>query len=131
MSMKAVSPALLERLRDLSLVELDTLLGSLPEDAAKEMLLAFVADLEEALLEARAVLRRGHAQVGAGADPLGYVDLGPERRSEGGDERVAAASEVLGDRAAARRELARLEEMVRGVLPRLLEADRRFVALGG
>jgi hypothetical protein len=24
-----------------------------------------------------------------------------------------------------------LEEMVRGVLPRLLEADRRFVALGG
>ena len=111
---------LLERLRELALVDLDALVAG--EDAS--LLGAYIADLEDALGQARAAIRDAHRELGAGPDPLGLLDLGPERRARTeGDpgSRLAA-------RAAARRELALLEELVRGVLPRLLEADRRWVA---
>jgi len=42
---------------------------------------------------------------------------------------VTDAGARLARRAASRRELARLEELVRGVLPKLLEADRRLAGL--
>lgn len=128
--MPRVTPILLERLRDLALVDLDALLGPAPPEEARDLLRAYVADLEDAVLQARDALRAGHAELGAGVDPLGYLELGPERRSQAGEAGVADASARLAERAAKRRALARLDEMVRGVLPRLLEADRRFVALG-
>ncbi len=127
--MAAVSPRLVERLRDLGLVELDTLLGELEDADARDVLLAYLSDLEDALLQARAALREGHAALLAGVDPLGYLELGPERRASAGDAGVIESSMKLAQRAAAARDLARLEEVVRGVLPRLLEADRRYVAM--
>jgi hypothetical protein len=120
---------LIARLRDLALVELDTLVGRLDDPSATELIGAYVADLEEALAMARTVIRETHAAIGAGPDPLGLVDRTPEIRARGGDGAVEESIERLGDRAAARRELALLEELVRGVLPRLLEADRRLTAL--
>lgn len=128
--MRPVSPRLVERLRDLALVELDTLLGGLAEEDAHDVLLAYLSDLEDAIVEARRALRDGHAAVGAGGDPLGYLEQGPERRASAGDAGVIEAAMKLSQRAAARRDLARLEEVVRAVLPRLLEADRRYVTLG-
>lgn len=127
--MRAVTPRLVERLRDLALVEIETLLAGLHGDELRSVLTVYLADLEDALVEARAVLRDGHAELGAG-DPLAYLDHGPERRASAGDDGVIEASVRLARRAAARRDLARLDEVVRGVLPRLLEADRRYVALG-
>jgi hypothetical protein len=128
--LRPVSPRLVERLRDLALVEIDTLLARLPEDEARDVLIAYLADLEDALLAARTAIREGHAALGAGGDPLGVLEHGPERRASAGDAAVIDASMKLAQRAAFRRELARLEEVVRAVLPRLLEADRRYVALG-
>jgi hypothetical protein len=119
-----VRPELLERLRELALVDLDTLLGRLPEGEMVAVLAAYVADLEDALGVARAVIRDVHRELGAGPDPLALLDLGSERRSRGESD----AGVRLAGRATARRELARLEELVQGVLPRLLEADRRYAA---
>jgi hypothetical protein len=113
---------------DLALVEVDVLVARLPADEARAVLQAFVADLEAALAEARALLREGNRALAAGADPLALLDLPSERRAGVGDAAVADAAERLGRRAATRRELARVEELMRPVLARLVEADRR---LGG
>jgi hypothetical protein len=121
-----VKPQLLERLRELALVDLDTLLGRLPDDQMVAVLAAYVADLEDALGAARATIRDAHRDLGAGPDPLALLDLGPERRARAAESDAGAR---LAGRAAARRELARLEELVVGVLPRLLEADRRYAAV--
>ncbi len=127
--MTPATEELIARLRDLALVELDTLVGRLDDATATELIGAYVADLEEALALARAVIRETHAAIGAGPDPLGLVDRTPELRARGGDAPIQESLDRLADRAAARRELAQLEELVRGVLPRLLEADRRLTAL--
>jgi hypothetical protein len=111
---------LLERLRELALVDLDALCAGEPAS----VLAAYIADLEDALGQARAAIRDAHRELGAGADPLGLLDLGPERRVRADGDPGAR----LAARAAARRELALLEELVLGVLPRLVEADRRWVA---
>lgn len=125
--MNARAPAgLLERLGDLALVEIDMLLGGVAASDTRPLVAAFVADLEAALGEARAILREWHRELGGGADPLALLDVPAERR--GGDG-VSDASSRLAARASARRELARLEEAVRQVLPRLAEADRRLQAL--
>lgn len=126
----SILPQLLERLRELALVELDTLLARLPEDDVPPLLAAYVADLEDALAVARGAIRDLQKELGAGPDPLGLVDLGSGTRSRGGEAAMLEASAKLGQRAAVRRELARLEELMQGVLPRLLEADRRLVAIG-
>lgn len=120
---------LLERLAELALVELDTLIATMPDDVATGVVAAYVADLEDALAEARSVLREAQRAHTAGTDPLALLDLGAERRVRGGESVVTDAALRLGQRAAERRDLARLEEAVRGVLPRLVEADRRLVAL--
>jgi hypothetical protein len=124
-------PALLERLRELALVEIDTLLRRLPDDAVLDVLGAHVADLEDALAEARTTIREAHRALGLGVDPLGLVDVGAERRSRAGEAMVTESVARLAQRAAERRELAALEEAMLGVLPRLLDADRRYVAMGG
>ncbi len=129
--MKPVNPTLLDRLRELALVQVDTLVGALEPPASVEVLGAYVADLEDALVQARALIREVHADLAAGADPLNLLDQGPQRRMQGGDELIAAVAAKIRARAANRRDLARLEDLVRGVLPRLLEADRRFIAVGG
>jgi hypothetical protein len=125
----AARPELLERLAELSLVEIDTLIGRLPDDVAASVIAAYVADLEDALGEARTVLREAQREHTAGTDPLALLDVGAERRARGGEPAFADAAARLGQRATERRDLARLEEAVRGVLPRLLEADRRLMAI--
>ena len=114
-----------ERLMDLALVEIDVLTARLSPDEAKEVLAAFIADVEAALAEARAFLREGQKSFG-GADPLAFLDLPSDRRAGVGDAAVAEAASKLGQRAATRRELARVEELMRPVLARLIEADRRI-----
>jgi hypothetical protein len=126
-----VSPELLERLRELSLVDPDVLVGRLRTDDALAVMGAYVGDLEDALAEARATLREAQRSMSAATDPLALLDLGSERRTRAGDEAFADAAARVARRAADRRELARLEEAVRGVMGRLLEADRRWVAMGG
>lgn len=123
--MKPVSPALLERLHELSLVDVDALAPG--GDIA--LIAAHVADLEDALGQARRILREEHAEIGAGADPLLLVEQSPERRVAGGETALRDAEAKLVARAAARRDMARLEEMVVKVLPRLLLADRRLVSV--
>ena len=127
--MKVATPELLARLADLALVEVDTLIAGLDAVAAADVLAAFVADVEDALGQARDVLRDVNAALGTGADPLGLLDRGVDLRAQGGETALAEALARLGERAAARRDLARLEERVRGVLPRLLQADRRLTAM--
>jgi hypothetical protein len=122
--------ALLERLRDLSLVEVDTLIGRNQGRDAHELVATYVADLEDALTQARAAIREAHGTLAAGQDPLQLLDRPPDLRARGGEEAVRDSSSRIAGRAAARRELAQLEELVRAVLPRLLEADRRLTALG-
>jgi hypothetical protein len=63
-----------ERLMDLALVEIDVLTARLPPEEAKEVLGAFIADVEAALAEARAFLREGQKAFAA-ADPLALLDL--------------------------------------------------------
>ena len=122
---------LIDRLHELALVEIDTLVRGLPDETARAVVDAYVADLEDALGEARAAIREAHRLLAAGADPLALLDLGAERRVRAGEAAVADSASRLAQRAADRRTLARLEEAVQGVLPRLLEADRRLMALGG
>jgi hypothetical protein len=123
--MKPVSPALLERLHELSLVDVDALAPG--GDAG--LIAAHVADLEEALAQARRVLRDADGELGAGPDPLLLVEQSPERRVAAGESALLEAESKLVGRAAARRDMARLEEMVVKVLPRLLLADRRLVSV--
>jgi hypothetical protein len=126
--MKRVPQTLLERLHELSLLDVDAV-ASTADPHAAELIGAYVADLEEALGEARRALRDAHAELGAGPDPLLVVEQPPERRVAAAEQGVRDAADKLGARAAGRREIARLEELVVRVLPRLLEADRRLVAL--
>jgi len=123
--MKPVSPPLLERLHELSLVDVD----ALAPGGEVALVAAHVADLEDALGQARRVLREAHAEIGAGPDPLLLVEQSPERRAAGGEAALREAKAKLVGRAAARRDMARLEELVVKVLPRLLLADRRLVSV--
>src|SRR5687768_17491328 len=66
--------AVVERLQDLALVDVDVLTTKLDRDAARELLAAYVSDLEEALGEARTLLREGHRELAAGTDPLALLD---------------------------------------------------------
>lgn len=119
---------LLVRLRDLGLVDIDVLVGEVTGPPAAELVAAFVADLEDALGQARIAMREAHASLGAGPDPLGLLDRTPDLRARGGEAALGDLTARLRDRAAARRRLAQLEEAVRSVLPRLLEADRRLTS---
>jgi hypothetical protein len=114
---------LLTRLRDLGLVDLDALLAG-TEDS-RGLLVAYRDDLVDALRVAR---ERGKelAKHLAG-DPLALLDGAPAVRArDGGREVAAKAARQLERRAAACRTMARIDDLVARVYPRLFEADRRI-----
>jgi hypothetical protein len=81
---------------DLALVEIDVLTARLSAEEAREVLGAFIADVEAALAEARAFLREGQKGLAAGVDPLAFLDLPSERRAGIGDAAVDEARRAPG-----------------------------------
>lgn len=120
--------ALHTRLRDLALVDLDALLTGASGEHYRRLLVAHAEDLEDALRTARA--RAVALQRIVAGDPLQLVDAGfATRARDGGRDAAERDAARLHARAAAARALARLDELAAGLLPRLLEADRRRASL--
>lgn len=117
--------ALLTRLRDLALVDLDALVTGLDDAAAAAMTAAHADDIADALAAARRRIAELRAPLAA-ADPLGLLDL-PATTKRRGDSRDAAAraADQLAARAAAARLLARLDDLVAPLVPRYFAAERR------
>jgi hypothetical protein len=117
---------LVARLRDLTLVDLDVLLGGATPEQVAALLDAHAEDLADALRAARARMHALLREVAAGPDPFGLLDADARQRTR---ENARAAGERsarrLRVRAQACRALARLDELAAHILPRLLEADRR------
>lgn len=119
---------MLERLRDLALVDVDALLAGTSGDARNALLAAHVADLEDALAKAGAAMDEMMASLARGAEPLGWIEWPPERRAgDDGEQAARRSAETLGQRGIVCRELAVLAEMSAAVMPRLVAADRRRV----
>jgi hypothetical protein len=112
---------LLGRLRQLSLIELDSLLACTSGAQRDELLAAVAADLSDALGQARRRMGELTAEVAAGPDPLAALDA-PAARLSGAQAQALTARLI--ERAAARRDLARLEEAAALLLPRLFEVER-------
>jgi hypothetical protein len=121
---------LLTRLRDLSLVDLDTLLeGASGADYAR-LLTSHAEDLEDALRQARTRTQELVKTI-AGPDPLLVVDAPTSTRARDGSREAGERMESrLAARAHACRALARVDDLVGKLAPRLLEADRRRAGLG-
>jgi hypothetical protein len=116
--------ALSMRLRDLALVQLDALAAGLEGPARAALMIAFADDVADALRVARARIAALRGQLAG--DPLGVLDLTPRQRaSEAGMASVPRNRDRLLAQATAARGLARLEELVAALLPRLFEADRQ------
>jgi len=117
--------ALLTRLRDLALVDLDALLTGADGEHYAALLSTYAGDLEDALRQARARMGELLRAVG-GADPLALVDAAPQVRArDGGREAADRVVQRLGARATACRALARIDDLAEKLVPRLFEADRR------
>jgi hypothetical protein len=121
--------ALLTRLRDLALVDLDALLTGAGGEQYARLLVTHAEDLEDALREAR---RRGvELQRLVAGDPLTLLDgTYAARARDGGRDAAERSSKKLAVRAQAARALARLDDLTSNLFPRLLEADRRRASLG-
>ncbi len=118
--------ALLARLRQLSLVDVDALLVGAPAARYPELCAAYADDLRDALAVTRERMKQLAERAARGPDPLGLLDLPPELRArEGAPAAAARAAAELHARAEARRALARLEDAAAMLLARLVEADRR------
>jgi hypothetical protein len=118
--------ALLTRLRDLALVDVDSLLAGAGDSQYRRLLTTFAADLQHALDAARARMAELLALVGAGPDPLAVVDLPAQRRAgDAGQEAGVRATTRLAERAIACRALAIFDDLTGQLLPKLLELDRR------
>ena len=117
--------ALLMRLRDLSLVDLDALLAGARGDEYADLVATYALDLEDALRAARA--RAGDLmRVIGGADPLALLDAPPTSRArDGGREAAEKTARRLTARAAAARALGRVDDLTAALYPKLIEADRR------
>jgi hypothetical protein len=114
--------ALSTRLRDLALVEIDTLIQG---DRAQELVAAFADDVADALREARTRIAALRAQLG-GADPLAVLDVATQQRaSDAGAAGVDRIRGRLAAQAEAARALARLADLAAGLIAKLFEADRR------
>jgi hypothetical protein len=114
--------ALSTRLRDLALVEIDTLVQG---DRAQELVAAFADDVADALREARIRIAALRAQLG-GADPLAVLDAATHQRaSDAGAAGVDRIRGRLAAQAEAARALARLGDLAAGLIAKLFEADRR------
>lgn len=117
-----VDEALSTRLRDLALVEIDTLIQG---DRAQELVAAFADDVADALREARTRIAALRAQLG-GADPLAVLDAATHQRaSDAGAAGVDRIRGRLAAQAEAARALARLADLAAGLIAKLFEADRR------
>ena len=117
-----VDEALSTRLRDLALVEIDTLIQG---DRAQELVAAFADDVADALREARTRIAALRAQLG-GADPLAVLDAATHQRaSDAGAAGVDRIRGRLATQAEAARALARLADLAAGLIAKLFEADRR------
>ncbi|HTE55344.1 MAG TPA: hypothetical protein VK698_31035 [Kofleriaceae bacterium] len=117
---------LLGRLRQLSLVELESLLAGASGAGHAELLAAYADDLLDALAQARRRMNELGREVTVGPDPLAVLEASPALRARGavaeGPGRLATR---LAERAAACRDLARLDEAAALLLPRLFEIERR------
>lgn len=117
-----VDEALSTRLRDLALVEIDTLIQG---DRAPELVAAFADDVADALREARTRIAALRAQLG-GPDPLAVLDAATHQRaSDAGAAGVDRIRRRIAAQAEAARALARLADLAAGLLAKLFEADRR------
>jgi uncharacterized protein (DUF433 family) len=122
---------LLARLRDLSLVDIDTLLAGTSGEQYAELLTAYGEDLQDALRCARQRMSELLREVSGGPDPMAIAEMTPAVRArDGGREVAQRVAGRLEGRAAACRALARLDDLTAQLLPRLLEADRRRASLG-
>lgn len=122
--------ALLTRLRDLSLVDLDALLAGASGERYAELLQSHANQLCDALLAARERARVLLGIAAQGPDPLILLDAPFETRArDGGREAAERVAQRLAARAEACRALARIDDLVTHLFPRLLEADRRRASL--
>lgn len=115
--------ALCTRLRDLALVDLDSLVAG--SRAPQELIGAYADDVADALREARTRISAMRA-VQAGPDPLLVLDVSARQR--GSDTASAGAERTrqkLVENAMAARSLARLSELAAQLIAKLFEADRR------
>jgi len=118
---------LLDRLRQLSLVEPDTLLAGTTGQARLDLLASFADDLADALRRARDRMAELLAEIARGPDPLAMIDIDPMRRAQ--DGRAADAARRQADRLHARssrcHDLARLANASAQLLPRLVALDHK------
>jgi hypothetical protein len=115
--------ALCTRLRDLALVDLESLVAGSP--APQALIGAYADDVADALRDARTRIT-ALKSVHAGPDPLLILDLGPRQRAS--DTAMVGADRTrqkLVDNAAAARSMARLSELAAPLVAKLFEADRR------
>jgi hypothetical protein len=130
MSTENGDEALLARLRDLSLVDLDALLAGASGERYGELLNSHANQLCDALLVARERARVLLGIATHGPDPLILLDAPfATRARDGGREAAGRVTQQLAARAEACRALARIDDQVSHLLPRLLEADRRRASL--
>lgn len=121
--------ALLTRLRDLALVDLDALLVGASGEQYARLLVTHAEDLEDALRVART--RAAELQRHIAGDPLALLDAPHAARArDGGRESAERSARKLSQRAQAARALAHLDDLTANLFPRLLEADRRRASLG-
>jgi hypothetical protein len=117
-----VDEALSARLRDLALVEIDSLRVG---EGAQALVAAFADDVADALREARIRIAALRSQLG-GADPLAVLDVSTRQRaSDAGAAGVDRIRARLAAQADASRAMARLTDLAGGLIPKLFEADRR------
>jgi len=122
--------ALLMRLRDLGLVDLDALLSGAEGEQYAKLLVTYADDLEDALKATRARAQQLTKVIG-GTDPLVLLNHGYQvRAKDGGREAAERSAQRLVERAQASRALARLDDLAANLYPRLVEADRRRAGLG-
>ncbi|MBK9037118.1 MAG: hypothetical protein IPL61_38720 [Myxococcales bacterium] len=116
---------LVTRLRDLALVEIDALLSGVEGEAYLALLAAHAEELEDALGAARRRAVELTRTIAAG-DPLTLLDAGVSARArDGGRDEAERVARRLTARASAARALARIDDVVAAVYPRLIEVDRR------
>lgn len=118
--------ALLTRLRDLSLVDVDALLAGAGDDQYTRLLAAYAEDLSSAIGAARRRIGELLATVNEGPDALAIVDTDSKARAQdAGREAAGRAIERLHRRAEACRQLAVLDDLTGSLVAKLLEVDRR------
>jgi hypothetical protein len=127
--LSAEDEALLTRMRDLALVDLDALLAGVAGEQYAVLLVAHAEDVEDALRSART--RMNELAKAVGSDPLVLLDAGSASRAQGGGREAAErVARRLSGRAQSARALARIDDLAANLVPRLVEADRRRASLG-